>query len=179
MLRARRLLFLLAVLIFLVPVGLIGAYIWQAGLDLQSPASSRQWIKVCARSREDLYCKAAARVMRETSGPVVFLHPNMGDREIVAELVRWKGRTPTAMELDAVARANLFPVPRLTEGVVTSLDGQEREVVCGLPGERLACRIDHLRFGPANLPHSPEDGAVYSTFSPQRSQHFFLPLPDR
>lgn len=172
---ARRLLFILAVLIALIPAGLIGAYILQAGLDFQSPANARQWIKVCARSLEDLYCKAAARVMRETSGPVVFLHPNMGDRVIVAELVRWKGRTPTAAELGAVARANLFPVPRLTGGVVASLDGQEREVVCGLPNQRRACRIDHLRFGPQNQPRSLEDGAVYSVFDPRRVQHFFLP----
>lgn len=172
---ARRLLLVLAVLLLLIPVGLISAYIWQAGLDLQSPSNARQWIKVCARSREDLYCKAAARVMRETSGPVVFLHPNMGDRVIVAELVRWKGRLPTTAELDAVARANLFPVSRLTGGAVTSLDGQEREVVCGLPNQRRACRIDHLRFGLQNQPRSPEDGAVYSVFDPQRVQHFFLP----
>ncbi|WP_180970038.1 hypothetical protein [Deinococcus planocerae] len=132
---------------------------------------------MCARSRIDLYCKAAARVMREVDGPVVFLHPNMGDDQITEELIAWRGRPPTGAELDAVARANLFPVTRLTPGAVASLDGHNREVVCGLPNERLACRIDHLRFNLRNQPRAPEDGAVYSVFGPQHGQNFFLPLP--
>ena len=41
------------------PLLLIGGYIWQAGLDLHSPSSVRGWIELCARGREDVFCKAA------------------------------------------------------------------------------------------------------------------------
>lgn len=167
----------LAALILLIPVGLGAAYMWHAGLDLQNPASARQWIKVCARSHIDLYCEAAGRVLREVDGPIIFLHPNMGDDQITAEMTAWKGRLPTPKELDAVARANLFPGSKLT-GVVRSLDEQEHQVVCGgLPNERLACRVGHLRFIQRNQPRSSEDGAVYSVFGPQRQQNFFRPQP--
>lgn len=163
-------------LALLIPLGLVAAYIWQAGLDLQSPASARQWIRVCARSRIDTYCEAAARVTREVDGPLVFLHPNMGDSQIAAALSAWQGRGPSAQEPDAVARANLFPVASLNPGIVTSLDGQERQVVCGLPNERRACRIDHLRFRPQNQPRSAGDGAVYSVFDSRHSEPRGLPL---
>ena len=118
--------------VILIPVGLIAAYIWHAGLDLNAPADTRAWIRVCARSRVDVYCKAAARVMNEAQGPLVFLHPNMSDHDITAELTRWKPGF-TASDVEAVARANLFPATSLKSGTYTALDGQQREVVCGLP----------------------------------------------
>ena len=83
--------------------------------------------------------------MNELQGPLVFLHPNMSDHDITAELTRWKPRV-TASDVDAVARANLFPAPSLKSGMHAALDGQPREVVCGLPDEQYTCRMVGLRF---------------------------------
>ena len=176
---AHKVLLALFLAAFLTPLGLIAAYIWQAGLDLHQPTDAREWIKVCARSREDMYCKAAVRVLRGTSGPVVFLHPNKGNREIGDDLRRWKGRPPTATELEAVARANLFAAPAFRAGVMVSLDGQPRQVRIGLPNQRGAGQIGHLRFGlPVKSARvAQREGTVSLVLDPAQKQDFFLPAP--
>lgn len=173
---AKTLLFILAPVVLL-PLLFVLAYVWQAGLDLHSPANARQWVKVCARSREDLYCKAAARVLRGTSGPIVFLHPNKGDHEITADLIRWKGHPPTREEAEAVARANLFAAPQLREGWAASLDGQRRQVKLSLPESRHLGQVGQLRFGlPAkSAVEAAREGTVYLVTDPAHQRDFFLP----
>ena len=112
------------------PLLLIGGYVWQAGLDLHSPSSVRGWIELCARGREDVFCKAAQRVVRDVQGPVVLIYPGVtGDHDLLASLTRWKGRVPTAGELEALVRANLFEAATLQTGQMRSLDGQLRQVI--------------------------------------------------
>ncbi|MDL2345045.1 hypothetical protein QOL99_12910 [Deinococcus sp. MIMF12] len=152
-------------------------FIWQGGLDFHNPASARDWIRVCARGREDVYCKAAHRVMKDVQEPVVFLHPNAGDREITAALRSWKGGMPTQKELDAVARANLLRGRALRSGTMSSLDGQARRVVCPLPDKPAACRVGYVEVWRRNQPQTSEDGAVYATVGSGRGLNFFLP-PD-
>lgn len=158
------------------PLLLVGGYLWQAGLDLRSPSSSREWLHLCARGREAIYCQAADRVVRrEVSGPVVFLHPNAGDRDLMAALTVWKGRLPTAQELESVARANLFAASELRTGQMRSLDGQVRWVTCPAPDQRGACLIGPLRVSRHTQPRTPGDGAVYSAFGPGAERLFLQP----
>lgn len=168
---------LLAGLFLGLPLLLMGGYLWQAGLDLRSPSSSREWIKLCARGREDIFCKAAQSVVaRDASGPVALLYPGItGDRDLTAALIVWKGRYPTSEELDALVRANLFEASRLQTGQMRSLDGQVRQVNCGLPDQQAACRVGHLRVVPHTRPRKPEDGVVYQVSSPPGCLDFLLP----
>ncbi|WP_194165376.1 hypothetical protein [Deinococcus terrestris] len=168
---------LLAGLILAVPLLLVGGYFWQAGLDLGSPPSSREWTRLCAKGHEDIYCKAAYQVVeREVSGPVVLLYPGVtGDRDLTASLIVWKGRYPNVKELDALVRANLFAASELRTGEMRSLDGQVRRVTCGLPDQQAACQVGHLRVIPSTVPRTPEDGAVYRLISSSGGPEFLLP----
>lgn len=161
-----------AILLF---CGGLAIYLLRGGLDFYNPASAREWIKVCARSRADVYCNAAAHVLQETSGPVVFLRPNTGVREINAALNTWKGQPPTREEVEAIARANLFAASDLMTGTVRSLDGQVRKVACSTPDQRTRCRIGHLSGWRYTQPDRAEDGAVYLVVGPKGEMDFFPP----
>ena len=108
-------------------------YIWQAGLDFGSPTSPKAWINVCARGHEATYCQTAARLVRDVTGPIVFIHPNKGDSEILADVVRWSGGKLDAAKIEQLVRANLFLRASLTSGQVVSLDGKSRIVKCTTP----------------------------------------------
>jgi len=144
------------------PLLLIGLYIWQAGLDLHVPRDTREWVKLCARGREDIYCKALRSVLaRGVQGPIVVLYPGMtGDRDLTAALIVWKGRHPTERELEGLVRANTFAAAELNTGVMSSLDGQSHQLSCAADG-RGSCQIGqlevhrHTRFAGANA------GAIY------------------
>lgn len=168
---------LLTGLVLAVPLLLVGGYFWQAGLDLGSPPSSREWIRLCAKGREDIYCKAAYQVVeREGSGPVVLLYPGVtGDRDLTASLIVWKGRYPNSKELDALVRANLFAASELRTGEMRSLDGQVRQVTCGLPDQQAACQVGHLRVVRRTTPRTPEDGVVYRHIGKADGSDFLLP----
>lgn len=159
-----------------VPLLLVGGYIWQAGLDLRSPSSSREWISLCARGREDLYCKAANRVVRrEVPGPFALIYPGVtGDRDLKAALTAWKGRLPTADELEALVRANLFVGPGLKTGQMRSLDGQVWRVTCAA-GELARCRVGPLEVYPHTRPGRADDGRVYLPSGRDRTQTFLPP----
>lgn len=168
----------LAGLVLGLPPLLIGGYLWQAGLDLRSPASSREWIRLCARGREDIFCKAAQSVVaREVSGPVVLLYPGVtGDRDLTATLAVWKGRFPTPEELDALVRANLFTAVELKTGQMRSLDGQVRQVRCPAPDQRGSCQIGPLKVQRHTRPRRANDGAIYVSFGPDTQRNFLPPL---
>ncbi|QLG13260.1 hypothetical protein HLB42_20195 (plasmid) [Deinococcus sp. D7000] len=159
-----------------IPLFLTGAYLWQAGLDLRSPSSSREWVNFCARGREDIFCKAAAGVVaREVSGPFVLIYPGItGDRDLTAALTVWKGRYPTEQELNALVRANLFQGDDLETGQRRSLDGQVWRVTCAAQG-RGSCRIGALNVVRHTRPGSKDDGAVYRPFGPLGRSPFLLP----
>jgi hypothetical protein len=165
----------LAVVLTLLYFAFVDSYIWSAGLDFQNPSSAREWIKVCARSRIDIYCEAADRVLRNTEGPVIFLHPNMGDDEIASEMARWSGQTPTSAQADAIARANLFLGSALATGTMKTLDGQKRKIVCPAPDQKIACTIDSFRGGVENNSHTSDDGSIISLNRSKTGEMFFLP----
>ncbi|GHG31650.1 hypothetical protein CBQ26_19480 [Deinococcus indicus] len=157
------------------PLLLIGGYVWQAGLDLHSPSSVRGWIELCARGREDVFCKAAQRVVRDVQGPVVLIYPGVtGDHDLLASLTRWKGRVPTAGELEALVRANLFEAAALQTGQMRSLDGQLRQVTCDLPDQRRGCSLDGLRVVRRAEPWN--DGALYLPAAQENRLDFLAPL---
>lgn len=165
----------LAGLFFGVPLLLVGGYAWQAGLDLRSPSSSREWVGLCARGREDIFCKAAKHVVaREVTGPFVLIYPGVtGDRDLTAALTVWKGRYPTEQELAALVRANLFLTADLGVGEVRSLDGQLWQV--SRPADQKGSyKIGPLRVHRHTRPAKPDDGAVYVTLGP-RGHTTFLP----
>ena len=168
---------LLAGLFLGLPLLLVGGYVWQAGLDLRSPSSSREWIKLCARGHEDIFCKAARSVVaREVPGPFVLLYPGVtGDRDLTAALTVWKGHYPTSEELDALVRANLFAAAELRTGQIRSLDGQVQRVTCAAD-ERGTCQIGPLKVSRYTQPRSANDGAIYIPFNPKRQESFLPPI---
>ncbi|WP_102125926.1 hypothetical protein [Deinococcus planocerae] len=168
---------ILAGLVLGMPLLLVGGYLWQAGLDLRSPSSSREWIKLCARGREDIFCKAAQSVVaREVSGPVVLLYPGVtGDRDLTATLIVWKGRYPSPEELDALVWANLFAAAELKTGQMRSLDGQVRRVRCPAPDQRGSCQLGPLKVQRHTRPRSANDGAIYVSFGPDNQRGFLPP----
>lgn len=89
--RAVAILAVIAGLIFLVPLGLLASYVWDPGLDLRNPSDAREWIRLCSKGREDLYCKVAWTVPRDVKGPIIFLIPNQGDRETTRDILEWMG----------------------------------------------------------------------------------------
>lgn len=165
-------------IIILFFTGMFFSYFWESGLDLSNPSSTRDWIKVCARSRSDVYCKAALRVIRDVKGPIVFLHPNTGDVQIANEIKKWDNKTSKASELEDLARANIFLGSRLRTGIMKTVDGQEREINCSAPDARV-CTIDYLKGGIRNNPRKDEDGAVYSVLGSNSSFNFLLPTRHR
>ena len=172
---------LIAGVIFLVPLGLGAAYLWQAGLDLRSPSDPREWIGLCARSRIDVYCRAAKVAMKDTEGPIIFLHPNKGDREITEDISNLTGGKPSQEFLQKLVRANLFEGSSLSHGKLKSLDGQEHSVNCRILNRRGICIIDGLIMGDRNNSSAriDVDGAVYLTSKPLNTSgyDFLLPVP--
>lgn len=114
--------------------------------------------------------------MRDIQKPVVLIYPGVtGDHDLQRLLIRWKGRFPTARELDALVRANLFEAARLQTGQIRSLDGQLRQVTCRLPDQRQNCRIDGLHVSQRG--ESWEDGTIYLPASHKGQLNFLSPLP--
>lgn len=113
--------------------------------------------------------------MRDIQKPVVLIYPGVtGDHDLQKSLIRWKGRFPTARELDALVRANLFEGTRLQTGQIQSLDGQLRQVTCHLPDQRRSCRIAGLRV--SQLSESWEDGTIYLPNSHKGQPNFLSPV---
>ncbi len=160
----------------LIPLVLVLAYIWQAGLDLHVPRDSREWVKLCARGQEDIYCKTLRSVLaRGVTGPVLVLYPGVtGDHDLMATLIVWKGRPPTSTELEGLARANTFLADDLKTGVVRSLDGQVHQVSCAADG-RGPCRIGSLEVYRHDQFTGSNAGAIYLPAGPVGSQSFLLP----
>ncbi|MGY2896128.1 hypothetical protein [Deinococcus sp. UYEF24] len=158
------------------PLLLEGGYLWQAGLDLRSPSSSREWVGLCARGREDVFCKAAQRLMApDVAVPFVLIYPGVtGDRDLTETLRVWKGRYPTAQEMDALVRANLFQAENLNIGQMHSLDGQLWQVTSSV-GSQGAYQIGPMKVYPHTQPSRPDDGVVYFSSGPAEQQHFPSP----
>lgn len=57
-----------------------------------------------------------------------------------------------------------------------SLDGQVRQVACGLPDRQAACRVGHLRVFRHTAPRRPEDGVVYLPIGFPDRTDFLQPL---
>lgn len=158
------------------------------GLDLYQPVDAREYAQSCARSRTDVYCAALLPTLAATKGPVTLIMPNMGDDERNAALkavLADKGLTVEAFRKDeaaqaALARANIFPVDRLTTGEHRTLDGQPHQVRCAQDGQgtppQVTCQIDSL-VGWNHLQHLPPgSGSVYATLGPSADALPFFPF---
>ncbi|PTA67984.1 hypothetical protein [Deinococcus arcticus] len=145
------------------------------GLDVYSPVSARDYVRSCARSATDVYCRALLPTLAAVSGPVTVLAPNLGDDEraaLLGRLLAEKGLSTEAFLRDeaakaAFARANIFAVDRLTSGLHRTLDGQPHQVRCALEGQRVppleVCSMDNL----SGMNHlQPGSGSVYATLAP-------------
>ncbi|AZI42941.1 hypothetical protein EHF33_09450 [Deinococcus psychrotolerans] len=177
---SRAVLAVVAGLIVLVPLGLLASSVWNPGLDLRSPSDAREWIRLCAKGREDLYCQTARTVLRDIKGPIVFLIPNQGDRDTTRDILEWMGGKLNQSDLERLVRANLFAGSSLQHGPLKALDGQERNINCRVPNRRDVCEVDGLIVGgKANFAsRNSADGAVYlATRRPNtKGYDFLLPL---
>lgn len=158
----------------------------EVGLDLHTPSDAREYVRLCALGRDDIYCKAMLPTLRAVQGPVTVLLPNMGDSDrlqLMTDLLAAKGVTVADFRQDAAlqaafARANVFALARLTTGTHRTLDGREHRVVCG-PGAGLeedTCQIDGLRG--VNFLHRDQVavGSVYATLGRTLADLPFFPF---
>lgn len=158
----------------------------EAGLDLRTPSDAREYVRLCALGRDDLYCEAMLPTLRAVPGPVSVIMPNTGDTErlaLLTDLLVAKGLTVAAFRQDpalqaAFARANIFPVGRLTTGIHRTLDGQEHRVVCepqdGVPDE--VCQTGALRGWDKQHYLKDPVGSVYFTVGRTAGDLPFFPF---
>jgi len=158
----------------------------EPGLDLRTPSDAREYVRLCALGHDDLYCEAMLPTLREVQGPVSVILPNTGDEDrlrLLTDLLAARGVTVAAFRQDAAlqaafARANIFPVQRLTTGTHRTLDGKEHRVMCG-PDAGMSegtCQMDELS-GVNQLHHDPKAvGSIYATFGPTRDALPFFPF---
>lgn len=154
---------------------LLSACVDLEGLDLRTPTDAKDFVWRCARSQVEVYCRALLPTVRNVSGPVSVLHANMGDTEItslVGSMLQGKGLTLEQFRQSAaaqaeLARANVFPVAKLTTGEIATLDGVKHQVKCGPDTFDLnqeLCMIDGLRAASHYAFPDAAAGTVYSTF---------------
>ncbi|ACO47103.1 hypothetical protein DEDE109153_05785 [Deinococcus deserti] len=146
------------------------------GLDLYDPVDARDYARSCARGREDVYCEALLPTLAGIQGPASLIMPNIGDQERAAHLARLLGEKGMTVDTflrresakAAFARANIFPVARLTTGIHATLDGKLHQVVCKsfMHSPALShqdCQIDHLGARNALAHRRPTSDSVYLT----------------
>lgn len=154
---------------------LLSACVDLEGLDIRTPTDAKDFVWRCARSQVDVYSRALLPTVRNVSGPVSVLHANMGDTEIAAlveQLLKGRGMTLAQFRQSAaaqaeLARANIFPVAKLTTGEFATLDGVKHQVKCGpdtFDLNRELCMIDRLRAASHYAFPDAAAGTVYSTF---------------
>lgn len=161
----------LGLLLACVPVGIAALWAFGTpGLDLYTPSDAREYVRSCARGRDDVYCKAMLPTLRTVTGPVSVLMPNMGDTErtdLIFKLLEQKGMSQLEFLRDpsALARANIFALPALSTGTHRTLDGHAHEVVCRSREGSVSCTLDGLTaiYGPGS---SSAAGTVYATGGP-------------
>lgn len=148
------------------------------GLDVYTPVNARDYARSCARSQTDVYCEAMLPTLAATQGSVSLIMPNTGDDEravLLARLLTEKGLTMEGFLRDesakaAFARANIFPVDRLTTGRHKTLDGKTHQVSCTLKGQGTPqteiCQINELSGNNRLQSLQPGNGSVYTTFGP-------------
>ena len=157
------------------------------GLDLNQPSDARKYVQACARGAEAIHCRAMLPFLTTTTGEVTVILPNMGDTEIAAALRAYAQRTGQASSTfetsaagRAYARANIFLVPQLRTGTMTSLDGKAHTVVCqedatGAEG----CVIDGFLSGGDHLASYPDAvGSIFSSYNLKdgKAETAFLPF---
>lgn len=148
-------------------------YLGLPGLDFRNPGDSKEWIRACASSTEDNYCKSASRIVRGIKGPIIFLIPNTSEIYINEKILSLYGNLSDE-KIDLITRANLFRGSKLVTGNIQSLDGQIRQVRC-INQEPPVCSVDNLKVGLSNKPANLADGSVYSIAASSEGQIFLLP----
>ncbi|MPY65643.1 hypothetical protein F8S09_02895 [Deinococcus sp. SDU3-2] len=147
----------------------------EPGLDLRTPSDAREYVRLCALGRPDIYCKAMLPTLREVQGPVSVILG--GGTEGLTRYLAGRGLTVADFQRDpalqaAFARANIFPVGRLSTGTHRTLDGKAHAVRCWPDMEPRAgeppysedwCQIGEFRA--INRLHHFKDavGSIYST----------------
>ena len=157
------------------------------GLDLNHPSDARKYVQACARGAEAIHCRAMLPILATTTGEVAVILPGTGDTEIAAALRAYAqetGQASSTFEASAAgrayARANIFLVPRLSTGTMTSLDGKTHAVVCKKEGTGVeGCVIDGFLSGTDHLASYPDAvGSVYASYNikDQKAETAFLPF---
>ena len=100
------------------------------GADFSSRDDVRQYIAACARSANDVYCKALLPTLQRIPGEVAVIMVDVGDDDRTAAIERELRRQNLDLEdflgsavADRFARANIFLAPRIRSDSMTSLDG--------------------------------------------------------
>lgn len=176
--------------VVLTPAALVGAYIWQAGLDLHCPQNMRHYLELCRRGREDIVCKAFHAEARRYDGPFTLLFPSStGDRDLTARLASYlaqHGYQAADLYQNADLRrrffeAHAFAVADLTVGNLRTLDGQAHQITCpkdakGVCEVALDGKFIYNRFPLAKQPQ--QQGSLYALGGPLGGGLGFLPFLD-
>ncbi|WP_339097678.1 hypothetical protein ACINK0_14505 [Deinococcus sp. VB343] len=176
----------LGAVILLVPLGLVGGYISQAGLDLHVPKDAREYLELRRRGHEDIAGKALWIEVRHFKGPLTVLMPGgTGDRDLTAELARYlakHGRAVGDLTNDPELRrrffqAHAFALSDLQTGQLRTLDGTPYRVECKEVQTSHTCRIGQNKaFSYFQEPRN--DSSLYLLSGAQPKDLDFLPFLD-
>ncbi|WP_291424611.1 hypothetical protein [Deinococcus sp.] len=176
----------LGAVILLVPVGLVGSYIWQAGLDLHAPRDAREYLELRRRGHEDVAGKALWIEARRFKGPLTVLMPGgTGDRDLSAELARYlakRGRAVGDLTNDPNLRrrffeAHAFALGDLQTGELRTLDGTPYRVECKKAQTSHTCQIGQTKaYSYFQQPRN--DSSLYLPSGAQPKDLDFLPFLD-
>lgn len=170
----------------LVPLGLVGSYIWQAGLDLHVPRDAREYLELRRRGHEDVAGKALWIEARQFKGPLTVLIPGgTGDRDLTAKLARYlakHGRAVGDLVNDPDLRRRFFEAHALAlsvlqTGELRTLNGTPYRVECKKAQTSHTCRIGQTK-ALSYFQKPRNDSSLYLLSGAQPKDLDFLPFLD-
>jgi len=122
--------FALAILGVVMGVGVLASWFyWKSGSDLNEARTARNWIEMCARETDDIYCKLAYRLSEKAEGPLLLIHPNRGSRPVARDIQDIISKSGIN-EAENAIRANIFYIDTLKTGQIKNLNGSIRSISC-------------------------------------------------
>lgn len=134
-------------------------------LDIYTPADSHEYIKLCVQdSGPD--CEALLPTVKTLGHDISVLITNGDATQEFTAYATAHGLTLEQFLASPLrekyARANIFPVGRLSTGTIAALDGTPHQFVCR---DAFSCTVDGNRELAVRTPPS-STGAVYAVASP-------------